>query len=112
MTVLSLTVSLDIVAPLLRISSRWYPRPMLNGLLHQVRLFGLIFEGWAYGLLNAKLRAAYKKTFCRRSRRVEDPVFELSLPQRRRTTASPAAAASVPPLELRSVDSAEAEGRF
>ncbi|KAF0296450.1 hypothetical protein FJT64_006114 [Amphibalanus amphitrite] len=68
--VLSLTVSLDVVAPILRISSRWYPQPTLNGLLHQVRLLGFIFEGWAYGLLNAKLRAAYRKILCGRFTRV------------------------------------------
>ena len=111
MTVLSLTVSLDIVAPILRISSRWYPRPKINGLLHQIRLFGFIFEGWAYGLLNAKLRAAYKKTFCRRSRRVENADFVQSQ-QPRRTAASTATAAAAPQLELVSVDNAEAEGRF
>ena len=92
MTVLSLTVSMDLVAPLPRISSRWYPRPKINGLLHQIRLFGFIFEGWAYGLLNAKLRAAYKNAFCRRSSRVENVVMEQSPPQKSRRTASPAAA--------------------
>ena len=70
MAVLSLTVTLDIVAPTLRISSRWYPQPTLNGLLHQARLFGFIFEGWAYGLLNKKLRAAYRKMLCGRFHRV------------------------------------------
>ena len=64
MAVLSLTVTLDIVAPSLRISSRWYPQPTLNGLLHQARLFGFIFEGWAYGLQNKKLRAAYRNMLC------------------------------------------------
>ena len=63
-TVLSLTVTLDIVAPLIRISGRWYPQPTLNLLLNQARLFGFIFEGWAYGLLNAKLRAAYRAMVC------------------------------------------------
>ena len=62
--VLSLTVTLDIIAPIIRFYSRWYPMPKLNGFLHQLRLLGFIFEGWAYGLLNAKLRAAYKKTLC------------------------------------------------
>ena len=109
--VLSLTVSLDIVAPILRISSRWYPRPKLNGMLHQARNFGFIFEGWAYGLLNAKLRAAYKKTFCRRSRRVENAVIEQSPPPIR--SAAPPAAAAAAPLELISVGSAEAaRGRY
>ena len=108
--VLSLTVSMDIVAPILRISSRWHPRPKLNGLLHQVRLVGFIIEGWAYGLLNAKLRAAYRKTFCGRSDRVEDFAWERMPPPQARKTASPAAAAASP-LELLSVDDEEAEGR-
>ena len=111
MTVLSLTVSLDVVAPILRISSRWQPRPKINELLHQLRLFGFIFEGWAYGLLNVKLRAAYKKTFCRRSRRVENAVFVL-MPPPGRAAAPPSAAAAAAPLDLMSVDSAEAEGRY
>ena len=93
MIVLSLAISMDIVAPILRISSRWYPQPRLNGLLHQVRLFCLIFEGWAYGLLNAKLRAAYKKTFCCRFHRVESAVIEQNPPPQR-TTAAPTAAAA------------------
>ena len=108
MTVLSLTVSMDIVAAILRISSRWYPQPKLNGMLQQARNFGFIFEGWAYGLLNAKLRAAYKKTLCRRCRRVENAVIEQSPPPIR-STAPPAAAAAAP-LELISVGSAEAGG--
>ena len=90
--VLSLTVSLDIVTPILRFYSRWYPQPKLNGLMHQVRLFGFIFEGWAYGLLNTQLRAAYKKTFCGRSNRVESAVIEQDPPPRR--TTSPTAAAA------------------
>ena len=111
MIVLSLTVSLDIVAPILRISSRWYPQPKLNGLLHQVRMFGFIFEGWAYGLLNAKLRAAYKKTFCRRSRRVENAVIKQNpSPRPRGITASPTATAA--PLDLLSVGSADDAGRY
>ena len=93
MIVLSLTVAMDIVAPILRISSRWYPQPKLNGLLHQVRMFGYIFEGWAYGLLNAKLRAAYKKTFCGGSRRVESAVIEQNSPPKR--TDSPTAAIAI-----------------
>ena len=101
MTVLSLTVSLDIVSPILRISSRWYPQPKLNGVLHQVRIFGFIFEGWAYGLLNAKLRVAYKKTFCRRCRRTESPVMEQNPPPNRKTTAPPAAAVRPPGTALR-----------
>ena len=64
--VLSLTVSLDIFTPLVRFYSRWHPMPQLSGFLQQLRVFGFIFEGWAYGLLNAKLRAAYKRTFCGR----------------------------------------------
>ena len=113
MIVLSLTVSLDIVAPILRISSRWYPRP--DGLLHQIRLalssFGYIFQGWAYGLLNAKLRAAYKKTFCRRSLQVENAIIEQNpSPRPRGITASPTA--GVVPLALLSVGGAEDEGRY
>ena len=62
--VLSLVVTLDIVSPVVRLVSRWYPMPRLNGFLHLVRVLGFIFEGWSYGLLNLKLRAAYKRTFC------------------------------------------------
>ena len=62
--VLSLTILVDIVGPLIRFVSRWYPMPKVNGFLHQVRLLALIFEGWAYGLLNAKLRTAYRRTLC------------------------------------------------
>ena len=110
MTVLSLTVSMDIVTPILRISSRWFPQPKLNGILNQVRIFGFIFEGWAYGLLNAKLRVAYKKTFCRRSQRPENAALEQNPPPNRKTTAPPAAA--VPPAELLSVGDADAGGCF
>ena len=69
MAVLSLTVTLDIVAPIIRLVHRRHPMPKLAGFLHQVRLFGFIFEGWAYGLLNEKLRATYKKTLCGTCRR-------------------------------------------
>ena len=62
--VLSLTLIMDIVAPIIRFTNRWYPMPRLAGFLHQVRLLAFIFEGWAYGLLNTKLRAAYRKTLC------------------------------------------------
>ena len=108
--VLSLTVTMDIVAPILRISSRWHPRPKLNGLLHQLRLFGFIFEGWAYGLLNTKLRAAYRKTFCGKSRRVENFDGERYPPPQACTTASPATTAAASSLELRSVEDEEAKG--
>ena len=66
--VLSLTICVDIVGPVVRLVSRWFPMPKLNGLLHQLRLFAFIFEGWSYGLLNSKLSAAYKKTLCGRCR--------------------------------------------
>ena len=72
--VLSLTVTLDMVAQIIRLAHRWHPTPKLAGFLHQVRLFAFIFEGWAYGLLNAKLRAAYKKTLCGACRRRVDTV--------------------------------------
>ena len=62
--VFSLTVTMDIITPILRFSNQWYPMPRLNGFLHQLRLLGFIFEGWAYGLLNTKLKSAYKKTLC------------------------------------------------
>ncbi|KAF0293146.1 hypothetical protein FJT64_008948 [Amphibalanus amphitrite] len=68
---LSLTVVLDIVAPILRIYSRWNPQPKLNGLVHMMRILCFIFEGWAYGLLNAKLRSAYRKIICGKSSPVE-----------------------------------------
>ena len=74
--VLLLTMTLDLVAPVVRLASRWHPMPRLNGFLHLLRVLAFIFEGWTYGLLNAKLRAAYRKTFCRNSaccsRRVEN----------------------------------------
>ena len=109
MIVLSLTASLDIVAPILRISSRWYPRPKLNGFLHQVRLFGIIFEGWAYGLLNAKLRAAYRKMFCGKPTSNRVAVFEevQRPPQDTRQEAWAVGAAAV----LHSIESGEADGR-
>lgn len=62
--VISLTVLLDIVGPVLRIASNWYPLPTINGFVHQLRLIGLIMEGWVYGLLNKKMKAAYKKVLC------------------------------------------------
>ena len=104
--VLSLTVSLDIVTPILRIYSRWYPQPRLNGLMHQLRLFGFIFEGWTYGLLNAKLRAAYKKTFCGRSRRVESVVIEQNPPPRRRIASRTAATATAAAAAAATVNAA------
>ena len=38
--------------------------PKFSGFMHQVRLLAFIFEGWAYGLANAKLRAAYRNVIC------------------------------------------------
>ena len=110
MVVLSLTTVMDIVAPIFRISSRWCPRPKLNGLLHQLRLFGFILEGWAYGLLNMKLRAAYRRMFCRSSRRVVDPAM-VQNPQPR-IRPKPSVASYAEDLVLRSVEDEEAEGRF
>ena len=110
MMVLSLTTVMDIITPIFRILSRWYPRPKLNGMLHHLRLIGFILEGWAYGLLNMKLRAAYRKMFCRRSRQVEDLVVVQN--PRLRVRPKLQAASHQGDLELRSVDSAEAEGRF
>ena len=103
--VLSLTVTLDIVAPILRISSQWYPQPMLNGILHMTRILFFIFEGWAYGLLNAKLRAAYRKMLCGRSARVEDLDTTRSAALATRVEPPPPVAAAVPDLELRSIAS-------
>ena len=100
--VLTLTVTLDTVTPVLRISSRWYPQPTLNGLMHQVRLLGLIVEGWAYGLLNNKLRAAYRKTLCGRSRQVE--VFRRASIERREAVPPPPAAAAEPKPQNASTD--------
>ena len=67
--VLSLTVTLDIIGPIVRVINinRWYPTQELTRFLNQARVFGSIFEGWAYGLLNAKLRAAYRRLLCGRS---------------------------------------------
>ena len=62
--VVSLTVVLDIIGPLVRLAERWYPMPTVSGYIHQGRMLGFIFEGWAYGLLNAKMRAAYRRTLC------------------------------------------------
>ena len=62
--VFSITVPLDIIIPVLRFSSRWYPMARLNSFLFQLRLLGLMFEGWGYGLMNTKLKAAYKKALC------------------------------------------------
>ena len=64
--VLALTATMDILSPTDRFVSRWYPMPELNGILHQLRALFFILEGWVYGLLNVKLRAAYKKTLCGR----------------------------------------------
>ena len=55
-------LTLDVVSPLVRVVGRWYPMPTLSGFLHQLRALCFICEGWLYGLLNAKLREAYKKT--------------------------------------------------
>ncbi|KAF0312934.1 hypothetical protein FJT64_001683 [Amphibalanus amphitrite] len=63
--VLSLTLVLDVVGSLVRLADRWYSMPRLSGFIHQGRMLGFIFEGWAYGLLNAKMRAAYRSTLCR-----------------------------------------------
>ena len=109
--VLSLTTLTDIVTPILRIWSRWYPQPKLNGLMHQVRLLGFILEGWAYGLLNKKLRAASKKMFCRRSIR-EGVCMQMQNLQRSQTIPKPSAAGNAVTPDLLSVESAEAEGRF
>ena len=65
-SVFLMTLTLDVVSPVVRLTGRWYPMPQLSGFLHQLRALCFIFEGWLYGLLNAKLRAAYKKTLCGR----------------------------------------------
>ncbi|XP_037083869.1 melanopsin-like [Pollicipes pollicipes] len=57
--VILLTLLLDGLSVIPRIASRWYPMPLLNGLLHQLRLSLIVIEGWTYGLLNARMRAAY-----------------------------------------------------
>ena len=59
---LSLTVVMDLIGPTFRTLNRWWPMPKLTGFIQLAWLTGLIFQGWAYGLLNAQLRAAYKKT--------------------------------------------------
>ncbi|KAF0298954.1 hypothetical protein FJT64_003725 [Amphibalanus amphitrite] len=104
LVVLSLTVSLDVVAPILRISSHWYPQPMVNGFLHQVRLLAFISEGWAYGLLNTKLRAAYRKMLCCKPSHINDLDNTISLGRQEVVPA-----VSVPEIpELQSVASVEA----
>ena len=68
--VLSLTITLDIIGPIQRFARRRYLMPVISAYLDQTRVFAFVFEGWAYGLLNAKLRAAYKRMLCGRSNRV------------------------------------------
>ena len=81
--VLSLTLVLDVVFTVIRFIARWYPIPTTSGFLHMVRLLAFIIEGWAYGLLNAKMRAAYKKSLCGRSRAIDPmPVGAVAAGQR------------------------------
>ena len=68
--VLSLTVMLDIFGPIVRVAGWWYTNSELTAFFNTTRLFGIILEGWAYGLTNAKLRSAYKRMLCGRSGRV------------------------------------------
>ncbi|KAF0293928.1 hypothetical protein FJT64_008326 [Amphibalanus amphitrite] len=58
------TMLLDVISPVVRLIGRWHPMPQFSGFLHQLRALCFICEGWLYGLLNAKLREAYKKTLC------------------------------------------------
>ena len=62
--VLSLTLLLDVVGSLVRMVDRLYPMPLLGGLLNQGRALGFVFEGWTYGLLNEKMRNAYRAALC------------------------------------------------
>ena len=110
--VLSLLTSMDVVVPILRMSSRWRPQPVWNGVWRAAHLFGFILEGWAYGLLNVKLRTAYRRTLCGRSRQVAPADIETAQIPRHRTGPRSSGATAANDLELRSVGSAEADGRF
>ena len=76
--VLSLTVTLDIIGPTVRVATRWYPMPKLVGFLMRLRFLAIIVEGWVYGLSNVKLRAAYRRTLCGRSNRVQEVLREVN----------------------------------
>ena len=76
--VLSLTVTLDIIGPTLRFMGRWYPMPKLMGFIMRARMLAIIAEGWAYGLSNVKLRAAYRRTLCGRPNRAIHVAEELA----------------------------------
>ena len=61
-----LTLSLDVVGTALRVTARFVTVPAaVLGFMHQARLFGLVLEGWVYGMFNQKMRKAYAKKFCR-----------------------------------------------
>ena len=74
--VCSLTVTLDIIGPTVRIISRWYPMPKPAGFVLMARLLAIILEGWTYGLSNVQLRAAYRRTLCGPSNRVSQEAVE------------------------------------
>ena len=85
---LSLTLLLDVVGILMRVFKRWFAIPAeALGFLHQARLFGLLLEGWVYGLNNGKMRQAYKKTFC--ACRRHTPTVVTPVEQLVRVTSSP-----------------------
>ena len=85
---LSLTLLLDVVGILLRVFTRWFAIPAeAVGFLHQARLFGLLLEGWVYGLNNGKMREAYKKMFCACRRHTPTEVTQVE--QLVRVTSSP-----------------------
>ena len=105
--VLALAVLLDVAEPAVRVTSRWWPMPQVAGLLHQARLFCAIFEGWAYGLLNKKLRAAYKTTLCRQSHRVAAQQAEVHRARTQRRRACTVSDAVPPPQPAPRAASAE-----
>ncbi|KAF0302945.1 hypothetical protein FJT64_025046 [Amphibalanus amphitrite] len=59
--VFSLTVTLDVVSPILRLASYWHTAPQLSGILHLLRLLGFTFEGsFNVNGVNKKMRLSEK----------------------------------------------------
>ena len=110
--VLSLLTSMDVVVPILRMSSRWRPQLVWNGVLRAAHLFGIILEGWAYGLLNEKLRAAYRKALCGRSRQVATADFVMAQHPSQQNRQEPSAAGVGAALQILSAEGQEATGHF
>ena len=112
MVVLSLLTVMDVVVLIVRISSRWQQRPERYGVWKELRLFGFVLEGWAYGLLNEKLRAAYRKALCGRSRQATPTDFMMAQYPPRQDRQEPSAAGAAAALQILPVESAEVAGRF